>query len=216
VRKSRAFTLVEILVVIGILVALMSLASAMIRPAKRSAKEAVTISNLRQCSQALLLYMGEETTPPAYDAARRALTNAPIHDDADYWKLDEKNPSQPMIGSYAYAFGVRKYQLEAAPFVEAMQSGKMPWFAALWHGDYRSIFVPDAEIYDPKRELLHACQLHRTCIIPNRANYAFMDGSVRTLHWRSAFEDPTLMPSPLVWEYVFEPHRKHEGIGTWR
>ena len=65
--RTRGFTLVELLVVIAIIAVLAGVLFPVFAKARKKAKEANGISNLRQCSLALLLYAdqygGEQFMP---------------------------------------------------------------------------------------------------------------------------------------------------------
>lgn len=63
---SRAFTLIELLVVIGIIVILVAILFPVFSQAKRSAKEAVRLSNIRQVGLAVTLYAGDHDDLPPY------------------------------------------------------------------------------------------------------------------------------------------------------
>ncbi|MCA0361912.1 MAG: type II secretion system GspH family protein [Armatimonadetes bacterium] len=65
-RSHRAFTLIELLVVIGIIVILAAILFPVFTQAKRSAKEAVRLSNIRQVGLALTLYAGDYDDLPPY------------------------------------------------------------------------------------------------------------------------------------------------------
>ena len=106
-HTNRAFTLIEMLIVIAIITVLAALIFPVLRSSKRRGKEAVTISNLRQCAQALLIYSedygGERFVPSTQITADLALKTAPTCDPADYWRSGcSDQVGSPMVGSYGY------------------------------------------------------------------------------------------------------------------
>ncbi len=107
--KSRAFSLMELLVVIAIIAVLATVLFPVFGRAKQKAKEANSISNLRQCSLALLLYAdlyGGEQYMPQYSEAIKVLSKAPTCDLNDYWRQScTENVYAPLIGSYGYVRG---------------------------------------------------------------------------------------------------------------
>jgi general secretion pathway protein G len=72
-KKERAFTLIEILVVIAILAIVAAILFPVFSRAKAAAKKTACMSNLKQMGHAILLYMGDydDVFPNAIDAADR-------------------------------------------------------------------------------------------------------------------------------------------------
>jgi len=72
-KKERAFTLIEILVVMAILAIIAAILFPVFSRAKAAAKKTACISNLKQMGQAILMYMGDndDIFPNAIDAADR-------------------------------------------------------------------------------------------------------------------------------------------------
>ncbi|HVT88214.1 MAG TPA: type II secretion system protein [Tepidisphaeraceae bacterium] len=93
-RKVRAFTLVELLAVIGIIAVLVSLLLPALGRARESANRTACLSNLRQLGMAFQLYVQDNngTYPNAANGVRS---------DADwiYWQAD-RDPSQSRIAPY--------------------------------------------------------------------------------------------------------------------
>ena len=82
-RKTPAFTLLELLVVIGIVAVLAALAFPVTQRVMESARATACISNLRQLGAALGLYLGENRmTMPELKAGRKELAEeGPVIDD---------------------------------------------------------------------------------------------------------------------------------------
>jgi len=118
-RRAGAFSLVEVLVVIGIVAVLSGLLLPVLAQARKAGMQATSISNLRQCGLALLMYCDENggvRTPPNLGQARALLSTAPTCDPADYWRdgCGEPVPA-PQVGSYGYV-----------PDIVATVDGQMP------------------------------------------------------------------------------------------
>jgi prepilin-type N-terminal cleavage/methylation domain-containing protein len=111
---KKGFTLVELLVVIAIVSVVAALVFPVLGTAKRRAKETVTISNLRQCGMALLMYADEHDgfqNLPVDESVVAVLEKAPTCDPMDTWRASCQAPSiSPMIGSYAYVRHVNEYK----------------------------------------------------------------------------------------------------------
>lgn len=101
---EQGFSLIELLIVVGIIALLASILSSAVIRAREEAHRAPCISNLRQCGIALQLYMGDwhSEIPPRYEAARMILPKQITQCRKDTWHRQ----GPPLIGSYIYARGI--------------------------------------------------------------------------------------------------------------
>ncbi len=214
-RTSYGFTMVELLCCITIVSILAAITFPVLRAAKQSANQSVTISNFRQCYVALQLYNEDRTDAPTYDQAVVALKNSPTHDPADYWKLGTGPGVMPMINSYAYIRGVSyAFSTEAQwrSYVSERESGGkvIPWMASIWQGEPHPKFVSSDEAFPPSARFAE-CWLHRTCMLPDKFTYLLSDGAIKSLTSRIT-STTNKKYIPLFWDHVFQPQYTRKEI----
>ena len=105
---KRGFTLLELIVVIGIIALMAALLFPVFQSVRRNARRSVSASTLHQCWIALQLYCDDyDLTPrqlPTWDVASKALAGAPTCDPQDTWRRScSENFGSPLIGSYGYS-----------------------------------------------------------------------------------------------------------------
>jgi prepilin-type N-terminal cleavage/methylation domain-containing protein len=90
-RARQAFTLVELLVVIGVIALLIAMLLPSLKKARESAVRTTCASNLRQIHGAVVMYANENRgwLPPRYEVKKRTLTAAEIAKGYKVNTLDE-------------------------------------------------------------------------------------------------------------------------------
>ncbi len=105
-RTRAGWTLVEVLVASAIVCILAAIAMPVVVQAKQNGHRATSISNLRQCGIALILYTEDYeglASMPLRPTADEVLRQAPTCDPGDYLRKGCNAASTaPFIGSYAY------------------------------------------------------------------------------------------------------------------
>jgi prepilin-type N-terminal cleavage/methylation domain-containing protein len=171
--RRRAFTIIEILVVIGIIAILAGLLFPVFARVRRSAMQADSISNLRQCGVAIAIYLeGDDLRNlPNYESAKIALTKAPTCDRADYLRTNcAADYGPPLIGSYGYVRGVDTWSNEDT-WQQALDRYPNPYlFASVYYGE-RKVIPFDGNDHNP-------CVGDMSCAWPSRLLRVKADTSV--------------------------------------
>ena len=142
-RKSRGFTIIELLVVISVILILAAIVTPAVHKAKAKAKRVQCLANMRQCGQAALMYAQdyEDTLPTAGDFTAWWLL--PGIDDPKYLKQEIRGcPNDPGIlpaNNYAiYMLTNANIQLQMLgtndPLICDNGNGNAAWNDAIdWH-----------------------------------------------------------------------------------
>ena len=173
---KRAFTLIEILTVTAIMAILAGLLFPVIVGAKKRAKDAVTISNLRQASLVLIMYCDDHDgirSMPSYDTAKTILAKSPTCDSLENWRTNCKQDwGNPLIGSYGYVRGVPDFVTKDEDWDKyiADMNGDPTLLVSPWHGQF-----PLCAFHGDVVPFCLPVESHR---YPNRMAFAQSDGSV--------------------------------------
>ena len=195
-RLRNGFSLVELLVTLGIIALLAGLILPILSRARKNAHQTSTVSNLHQCAIALMLYAedyGGISGLPDYSQARWVLDNAPTCDPEDTFRKGCDVPTvAPLIGSYAYLRGTDGYASETEFRKKVESQSEVYLLASVFYGD-RPPRLFDGNDQNP-------CIAQRTCRMPTRLIRALSDGSVKVTNG-----SPGAQVFPLfTWEGVFE------------
>ena len=192
--KRSAFTLVELLVVIFILSLLAAIVFPVFARVRREGRKTDTISNLKQCGVALLLYCEDYdglSSMPSYDAAVTALKDMPSCDLNDTWRSScNEQWGRPLIGSYGYVRGVMRYSSEEGwrEYLDWTSIPKIPsgslLISVFYANNTASPFHGDMPIMGPN------CGISGiNCLWPDHVVRFRMDGSVAMTSWQHWHQD---------------------------
>jgi len=110
--RERAFTLVELLVVISVIVILMSMVMPALMGASAKAREVKCLSNLNQLGKAIINYSGNFDGFIPAPAFADELTDADIDTDAKFSGIRTESTSAPeKYDSYEYRGGTKYYYI---------------------------------------------------------------------------------------------------------
>lgn len=174
------FTLIEMLCVVAIIATVAGLLLPALASAKKQAKMGVSMSNLRQCEAALLIYTEGETRSTDYpnrDTACRVLNSGIAYDPADYWRSgpDVPSPYESMVGSYGYSNADLCFEGatgKPCPCTENVFGEKFPLLASIF---YDSQYFPKDDYIKPGKWALSPA-------VPERALVVWQDGHVKMEH----------------------------------
>lgn len=172
--RKLAFTLIELLAVVGIIAILSAILYPTIASAKRSALRTQCISNMRQCGLALAMYAdGGPESIPTYEFAIQTLPSAATCDPEDHLRANcRTEPGKPVIGSYGYVRGIEGLQYPARWSDWLLTHPNAPVMVCPHHGDGH------LQLFDGND--LNPCIQTGDCVIPSRVNLLMIDTSVRT------------------------------------
>ena len=174
---GRAFTLLELITVVAIISLLAGVIVPIVSAAKKSSHESACISNLRQCTFALLMY-GDSydglRSLPNLATAANLLSTAPTCDSEDYFRNNCSAEAQPpLVGSYGYIRGLSGLDT-TSDWDTYLAVNPSPYLLACSFYGSRKVYPYSGNDLDP-------CVSNGTCYFPTQVVRSLPDGSAQTL-----------------------------------
>lgn len=199
-KSAKAFTLIEIMLVCGVIILVVGIMFPVVVQGIRAAHRTATISNLKQCGTALAMYCeeyGGTESMPEFDSVVSVLAKMPTCDPEDYLRADCRvNFGKPLIGSYAYVRGLSwtDTQQEWDTWLAIRPDPYL--LASVYYGDRRVVPFDGNE--------LNRCLVDFSCAMPSRLIRTRQDTSVlvRTLGFPRTSRGGIHF-APFTWEEVF-------------
>ncbi len=135
----RGFTLLELLLALGIIAILASIMYPTLAQGQKRAHQTTCLSNLRQCVIALRMYMDDYGThvPPSDSMAKLLLKKTPTccKNDKEWTKGCTEEYGLPMIGSYVYTRSVPTWMPASQQSLESFYECECHrYLADIFHG----------------------------------------------------------------------------------
>lgn len=199
-KQKIGFTIIEVLIVVGIIAILSAIMLPVVARARKSAHTAVEISNMHQCGIALTLYIDDNGGPnevPSFATATDILSKLPTCDPDDVWRTDCRTSfGAPLIGSFAYVRGVQGLE-ESRSWRSLLANHPNPTLlASIFHASVTpTSFKGDAPDAD------QCALLDAQCFMPDRVMRLRLDQSVKNQVQRSSEAPGTRLF--ITWSSLF-------------
>lgn len=198
-RKQDGFTLTELVIVVAIVMILASVLLPAFVSVRRYARRTTSISNLRQCGVALLMYCddyGGYQAMPSGDVASQVLKAAPTCDPNDTWRKScFEEFGSPLVGSYAYIRHVQSFSTQE-DWADYISWKKNPTLLA---SIYYASTVP-APFHGDGPDPAQCISEQKNCFMPDRVLRLRLDGSVRMMRQKTTIPGGQLY---LTWSSLF-------------